>query len=255
MLPLPGLPAHAGRNVCAYLPPANVSIHAPRARGDSDKLVAIANQSFQFTPLVRGATVRDNDADRQTGFNSRPSCEGRLWRKSSCDRHDVSIHAPHARGDVLHAYERVAWWFQFTPLMRGATSARSEPHVVSCFNSRPSCEGRLFIPVKLPAVLFQFTPLMRGATRSSRGPLRSARFNSRPSCEGRHTLERFRVGMDVSIHAPHARGDAIVCNSCAIACVSIHAPHARGDSASVYKYYDTAVSLHAPRARGDCHVA
>ena len=78
---------------------------------------------FQFTPLMRGATRR----------NSSLSSQG-----------DVSIHAPHARGDLPVASIR-----------------RS----IACFNSRPSCEGRLNTYWITPSRgLFQFTPLMRGAT-------------------------------------------------------------------------------------------
>ena len=93
--------------------------------------------------------------------------------------------------------------FQFTPLMRGATSSRSN----AAMSSR-----------------FQFTPLMRGATSHNglimtvkvsihaphaRGDAhqdereRANSFNSRPSCEGRQNPCLWLELRDVSIHAPH----------------------------------------------------
>ena len=80
--------------------------------------------------------------------------------------------------------------------------------------------------------LFQSTPLMRGAT----------------AFVGRE-VER----VDVSIHAPHARGDGLphVVGNLRVE-VSIHAPHARGDSLldRILSKYPL-VSIHAPHARGD----
>ena len=101
--------------------------------------------AFQFTPLMRGAT----------GICPRSRFFG-----------DVSIHAPHARGDLKYSVSSV---------FNGR------------FNSRPSCEGRPALQmIENARVGFQFTPLMRGATMLLYGQ---------------------RVGMVVSIHAPHARGD------------------------------------------------
>ena len=100
----------------------------------------------------------------------------------------ISIHAPHARGDL--------------------------PQMVQCFirgyfNPRPSCEGRLDGKTTLAREkLFQSTPLMRGATfgdwirdfsvrisihaphaRGDSSLLDTKKsimnFNPRPSCEGR----------------------------------------------------------------------
>ena len=125
-----------------------------------------------------------------------------------------------------------------------------------CFNPRPSCEGRL-IPKTIAnqIIKFQSTPLMRGATRVTSPPAGTDGFQSTPlmrgATDGRLVEPHALV---VSIHAPHARGDARAARyrpptrrfnprpSCegrllrfwlANACnhVSIHAPHARGDRA------------------------
>ena len=78
--------------------------------------------------------------------------------------------------------------FQSTPLMRGATfTCPLDFRHLKCFNPRPSCEGRLCRSRYTPRpLLFQSTPLMRGATAGM-------------------TINQMRI--DVSIHAPHARGD------------------------------------------------
>ncbi len=64
------------------------------------------------------------------------------------------------------------------------------------FNPRPSCEGRLKRPhANRRLSLFQSTPLMRGATSVGRAPPTLSRcFNPRPSCEGRpHGYIHLRV--------------------------------------------------------------
>ena len=100
-----------------------VSIHAPRARGDHFSPPREKQAAFQFTPLVRGATCAPPRADPTTRrFNSRPSCEGRPSSGAADVLAGVSIHAPRARGD------------------RKRHQSRAPPS----FNSRPSCEGRLF---------------------------------------------------------------------------------------------------------------
>ena len=125
---------------------------------------------FQFTPLMRGATLA-------TYLDATIT--------------EVSIHAPHARGDR----------FLYIPLL-GRQG----------FNSRPSCEGRPCRKKNLPNwPWFQVTPLMRGATRKSKygktaygvsihaphargdhsrrqAVFQFLRFNSRPSCEGRRDM-------------------------------------------------------------------
>ena len=164
--------------------------------------------AFQFTPLVRGATTADERRFNGRRFNSRPSCEGRPVVELLLGHAEVSIHAPRARGDQSTEPLLTFRGFQFTPLVRGATSTR---RAVMCmvevsihaprargdrppasrspperFNSRPSCEGRRAIDAPAASVTFQFTPLVRGATESATAAV-----------PGR-----------VSIHAPRARGDA-----------------------------------------------
>ena len=126
---------------------ALISIHAPHARGDRARTAGPASvrdfnprpscegrqkiarsadlaQSFQSTPLMRGATaVAPPYYFLGLYFNPRPSCEGRR-----VERVLVCLIQP---------------TFQSTPLMRGATTrSTNRSSAAHDFNPRPSCEGR-----------------------------------------------------------------------------------------------------------------
>ena len=165
-----------------------VSIHAPRARGD----------------------MVDEDDQARRGFNSRPSCEGRHIKSRHLSTLVVSIHAPRARGDCPLLYFLFHLAFQFTPLVRGATT--------------PDCVRRRKQP-------FQFTPLVRGATFRHYLQRRHSSFNSRPSCEGRHQLAA-DFGLQMFQFTPLVRGATSLSESADVNHVSIHAPRARGDRAN-----------------------
>ncbi len=225
-------PSCEGRPGDGITPPCSVAFQfTPLVRGATRSAFhRIGSCAFQFTPLVRGATALPGTFSALLRFNSRPSCEGRPSGAPSFRRLHVSIHAPRARGDHERAANRQTTGvsihaprargdhpflrasghcvFQFTPLVRGATSrscrgtsyrrvsihaprARGDffsGHMIipTSFNSRPSCEGRHAGLVVRRIV---------------------DRFNSRPSCEGRHRLGAQPTGNLVSIHAPRARGD------------------------------------------------
>ena len=121
-------------------------------------------------------------------FNPRSSCEERPNVNLSITNYKISIHAPHARSDLLFdiSHEQLAE-FQSTLLMRGAT-----PFVLRCFG--------------LPK--FQSTLLMRGAT-SEIPIVENPILISIHAPHARSDLQRtetWRV-RDISIHAPHARSD------------------------------------------------
>ena len=125
------------------------------------------NEVSIHAPHARGDNQQLGKAVDARCFNPRPSCEGRPG--TLCTMSLVSM-------------------FQSTPLMRGATCGyRRCGQWLACFNPRPSCEGR---PVKttkgFTLIQFQSTPLMRGATRDA---------------------NLAKSASEVSIHAPHARGD------------------------------------------------
>ena len=130
----------------------------------------------------------------------------------------VSIHARHATGD-RHALGELhlVTTFQFTPVMRRATSsspvnttgptvsiharhATGDPTLhlrhtkaTPCFNSRPSCDGRL-----------EFMPLINAAGVSIHA--RHATGDAVPG--GLRAVE-----LRVSIHARHATGDFAFCKN------------------------------------------
>ena len=167
---------------------------------------------FQSTPLLRGATVFGKGTFGHVLFQSTPLLRGatRVFGFSRPFR-PVSIHAPLARGD---------------------RKIRAGIRVMTCFNPRPSCEGRLFyrLPLWLLTLVSIHAPLARGDFDRGRRIEAWRSFNPRPSCEGRlfssvcrnvqcrfqstpllrgATLEYFEREQlpGVSIHAPLARGD------------------------------------------------
>ena len=103
-----------------------ISIHSPHARGDADgeEHNDTTVLEFQSTPLMRGETVTTSYLLQVLdNFNPLPSCEGRqekvhikqfggrfqstpLMRGETSQDHQekdscqISIHSPHARGDL-----------------------------------------------------------------------------------------------------------------------------------------------------------
>ena len=96
------------------------------------------------------------------------------------------------RGAISAANRAYQWHYRFNP--RPSCEGRPDSAVLvgildGSFNPRPSCEGRLGGLGHINALeVFQSTPLMRGATIDVSGYFRY---------------------FEVSIHAPHARGDHV----------------------------------------------
>ena len=81
-----------------------ISIHAPHARSDPPKKdLDEIREEFQSTLLMRGATASRLYAEPlQQDFNPRSSCEERqITCKTRCRNSVISIHAPHARSDLI----------------------------------------------------------------------------------------------------------------------------------------------------------
>ena len=125
------------------------------------------------------------------GFNPRPSCEG---RPASSEWYPDELK------------------FQSTPLLRGATrTSLPNRRRNMCFNPRPSCEGRpLLTSTPHKIMQFQSTPLLRGATCKTH-QLHSYRwFQSTPLLRGATGVAIGpNTNVEVSIHAPLARGDPL----------------------------------------------
>ena len=216
--------------------PRPISIHSPHARGD----------------LCRRAHLHQ----RVISIHS-PHARGDLcWPASSPRRRSISIHSPHARGDDIRP---------------------PEPCLNADFNPLPSCEGRL--PGGVPTVClhrFQSTPLMRGETFLASHRFCSFVFQSTPLMRGETVNIPLYLSpcSPISIHSPHARGDADDHRKGYVVCISIHSPHARGDvgtipSLPISKNFNPLpscegrrieghvspwaiiISIHSPHARGD----
>ena len=105
---------------------ARVSIHARLATGDI-KIIGSRSSiiGFQFTPVLRRATQNIGHDAHISGFNSRPSCDGRLHARKTGDKSPlVSIHARLATGDAAAKAPAHKARFQFTPVLRRATKQR-----------------------------------------------------------------------------------------------------------------------------------
>ena len=147
-------------------------------------------------------------------------------------RGGISIHAPHARSDVLAERAEL-----LLAISIHAPHARSDATVARSFspsrnfNPRSSCEER-------PMVAFMHRHLTD--------------FNPRSSCEerleGKGISSHLRA---ISIHAPHARSDMRDAPSFVGVEISIHAPHARSDSKAKFLLNHLLISIHAPHARSD----
>ena len=146
----------------------HVSIHARRATGDRLRLKRKDKWWFQFTPVVRRATLDKIELIMAA---------------------EVSIHARRATGDTMARPQKtLPPRFQFTPVVRRATwyiltnteldrvsiharratgdsRLQRRPDRGRSFNSRPSCDGRLLmVSLETYFFTFQFTPVVRRAT-------------------------------------------------------------------------------------------
>ena len=162
-----------------------ISIHAPRAGGDSLRAPILRRLSSYFNPRPpcggRLSCVL-SPFSMPLDFNPRPPCGGRpLRRRAERSERIISIHAPRAGGDDLHRQRprrgeisihapraggdqrgvrvsQVVQPFQSTPPVRGATGYQE-----TCrprgrdFNPRPPCGGRPLPPSSI-AVIFYFNP-------------------------------------------------------------------------------------------------
>ena len=168
---------------------------------------------------MRGATFQEpRMTPRRWVSIHAPHARGDKACRSRSAAVKVSIHAPHARGDRTWSRRLpIRGGFNPRPSCEGRPAGPCPARLGASFNPRPSCEGRrrrraTALPTIYPIeAMFQSTPLMRGATA---------------------VCPSLRARQHVSIHAPHARGDAFGKRPSSVEVVSIHAPHARGDCAS-----------------------
>ena len=169
----------------------------------------------------------------------------------------ISIHSPHARGDVAAVVlAPLAQLISIhSPHARGDAISSTRLHRRAYFNPLPSCEGRRGGRGRMwMDKTFQSTPLMRGETvvcnalrnyldisihsPHTRGDEKRAwrtrtptHFNPLPSCEGRHIrYHDTRSKQPISIHSPHARGDSGAMKFCPTFCSFQSTPLMRGET-------------------------
>ena len=190
-----------------------ISIHAPRAGGDSSVVFFGLNFSnFNPRPPCGGRPDRNAIASKLLDFNPRPPCGGR----------------PCSAWGAYGAYS----YFNPRPPCGGRPHALKGGLLLYHFNPRPPCGGRQERAVKkFEEILFQSTPPVRGATTRSRRGVQPPE--------------------DISIHAPRAGGDADTPSGLFCAVISIHAPRAGGDCFPRPRVVQVGISIHAPRAGGD----
>ena len=93
--------------------------------------------------------------------------------------------------------------------------------------------------------VFQSTPLMRGETWDVYIQLQAQGISIHsPHARGDADAKGHVLRLSISIHSPHARGDFQKCNDGGTDHISIHSPHARGDvpgmvrSCGMYKNFN-----------------
>ena len=172
--------------------------------------------SFQSTLLMRGATVSPSIGTHPSLFQSTLLMRGATigLTQAVARRLFISIHAPHARSDVMCApHARTAYQFQSTLLMRGATSSHGSASHELTFQSTLLMRGATMSRQSLDVLVkFQSTLLMRGATFWGKLSDGAFLFQSTLLMRG---ATRPHVSLLLSVH------------------ISIHAPHARSDKAGV----------------------
>ena len=145
-------------------------------------------------------------------FNPLPSCEGRRQQGYTGKHCALFQSTPLMRGETRSKkMSTEISVFQSTPLMRGETLARAvcAGYRAISIHSPHARGDAVKWKLTLLGIQFQSTPLMRGETFATICPSWTRDFNPLPSCEGRPATRARRSSTPrISIHSPHARGDA-----------------------------------------------
>ena len=184
-----------------------VSIHAPHAGRDLEHAIEIAEEEFQSTRPMRGATAgRLPIRQRPVCFNPRAPCGARPF---------------------AGIFRTSAEKFQSTRPMRGATGFPSACFPAALFQStRPMRGATCSLDLFRLRCQFQSTRPMRGATHGHRQAGRSQMFQStRPMRGATFCKVDIFFFLNVSIHAPHAGRDRETPSiSCPTVCFNPRAP-------------------------------
>ena len=149
-------------------PDCPISIHSPHARGDTDC------------------------------FISRDSC-------------NISIHSPHARGDAaIGNPQPLIIYFNPLPSCEGRQADQSGGKRAAHFNPLPSCEWRQNERhIHHSGHYFNPLPSCEGRPKIINPSWYMLGFQSTPFMRGETTIDKLLPRhKPISIHSPHARGDA-----------------------------------------------
>ena len=165
------------------------------------------------TPLMRGETVRSANMDLTREFQSTPLIRGETRvRKPEKVPVNISIHSPHARGDmtIRRTGQSRSRYFNPLPSHEGRLCSFDKAAELDGFQSTPLIRGetRKSTSGMPEAMVFQSTPLMRGETSVRTCVCRALIFQSTPLRRGETAQNGgTAAGRGISIHSPHARGD------------------------------------------------
>ena len=180
----PGLAGQFGRI-------EDISIHSPHARGDQEK-ETVAQMIMNFNPL--------------------PSCEGRPLKMLGVMTDDEFQSTPLMRGETLRA--AIAWtergYFNPLPSCEGRQADQSGGKRAAHFNPLPSCEWRQNERhIHHSGHYFNPLPSCEGRPKIINPSWYMLGFQSTPFMRGETTIDKLLPRhKPISIHSPHARGDA-----------------------------------------------
>ena len=147
----------------------NISIHAPRGRGDEHRgNNGPHHDNFNPRPSREGRPRSAKQMPKTRQFQSTPLAGGATFAMHFGGLTEkISIHAPRGRGDAIIGDEYIedAEISIHAPRGRGDRPLQLRPGHRDHFNPRPSREGRRALcGLKWAVTLFQSTPLAGGAT-------------------------------------------------------------------------------------------
>ena len=152
------------------------------------RLNVFAPNRFQSTPLMRGETRLSHvSADGRTISIHSPHARGDVQYFGIFFDRDISIHSPHARGDsAAHAAPPARCISIHSPHVRGDQHLFSFFNVHLTFQSTPLMRGETVVHQtgSIISMLFQSTPLMRGETVLLLSVFWMAQFQSTPLIRG-----------------------------------------------------------------------
>ena len=212
----------------------SISIHAPRAGGDSDGRPApVSSGYFNPRPPCGGRPCSAAILPSIVAFQSTPPVRGATaCPPCSCRSGRISIHAPRAGGDgSVSSQSQVQFRFQSTPRAAGINTSGTPISIHAPRAGGDGAEGWNCIKT-------------------------DTNFNPRPPCGGRLADSAYdKCVVHISIHAPRAGGDDAKKQAIQeLSAISIHAPRAGGDNKPTAKIRAICIFQSTPPVRGATHV-